>query len=101
MSKLVITTTVDGVEVQDGSVDAVMHYKDEIYAAYERLNTNARTMLALAPDEVSEEWRAQHNRVEKELFKLMGRVSLFARDFANHGLEVAVDEAHFRKELKP
>jgi hypothetical protein len=88
----------EGVEIKDGSVEAVELYCKMLRDA-EELVLEAREVLARCPDEVERVWLKGQIALEKELSAQTQPVGRFLTDFRARGLESAVGDAKFRKEL--
>lgn len=98
MGKISTGLFVDGVEVVEGTTRAVAHYVRLLREAEEKLG-EARTFLAYVPDEVERAWRERHTATDKKLSPLLSAASRFSEEFTRRGLDFAVGEARFRKEL--
>lgn len=99
VSKVTSTLVVDGVEIKDGSPEAVEALLAQLREAYSTLN-EATALIAKAPDDVEHEWRKLHHDAERKLSKLLGYVSHFADDYTKRGLDSALTDARWRKELR-
>lgn len=97
-SKMAATLELDGAEVADGSVEIVKAYIERLRAAAAALD-EARRLVHHTPHDVEDHWRKLHDDADKKLSKLIGPVARFADDYEKRGLEVALSDAHFRKEL--
>jgi hypothetical protein len=98
MSNLNTTLYADGVEVKDGSVEAVRLLHEALRATEKQLD-EARTVLAASPDEVDNVWRRQLDGTSNKLGKLTHHVSKFLRDYEQRGLESALADARHREEI--
>lgn len=98
MSRLTSALMVDGVEIEEGSVEAVVMYEKLLREANAKI-LDAAQLLAVVPDEVAKTWRARHSRAERALYLHVGNVGRFSRDYRVRGYESAIADANFRKEL--
>lgn len=97
-SELTTTLYADGVEVVDGSVEAVALYEKLLREAWEKMQ-EARVVLSRVPDEVEHGWRKRQVKAERPLDTLIGTVSRFAADFQRNGIDAALEDAKFRREV--
>jgi hypothetical protein len=92
------TLYADGVEVKNGSTDAVRLYETALREADAKLD-EAKALLAVCPDAVAGTWRKQHEKVAVSLGRLTGPVGRFRVDFEARGLDSAVLDGRHRGEV--
>jgi hypothetical protein len=93
------TIYIDGEEIPEGSTRAVVEYEKILRDAQRSISETSSSLLGIVPDDVADEWRKSRDKIQKLVDAHAQAVSRFARDFEQLGLERAVSEAQFRKEL--
>lgn len=98
MSRLTSTLLVDGVELEDGSVEAVELAERLLREALDKLS-EAKIVLGRVPDPVERHWNRLLGKAWAATDELTAQVSRFADDYRKRGLEDAVTDAIFRRDL--
>jgi hypothetical protein len=92
------TLTLDGVEVAPGSTEVVDAYAAALAEAVAKLH-EARQLMVHTPDVVATHWRKAHDATVTSLRAHLAQVSRFAEDYSKRGLESAVTDARWRRDL--